>query len=340
MKIFKSKKKTIYIHIGFMKTGSSAIQSFLINNSLFLKENDLYFPDLNKKAMNYLGFSLLDEIPPYVHHKLDITFKELYGNLKKEIIKSKEENIIISAEAYSLISTDSFLGDKAPFLLKELLEDNNFKFKIIATLRPQKSYLISQYNQHIKTHNFYSLFHGDINKFYFEKKELFDFNTVIKRWEKVFGQENIILNVYNRNLDSVKEFLKIFNIDETVLNINNKGDINAKMSVKGLQFMNLANKFGVIKNTAKQNYLLVDLIENELPKSKEGLPIPVELINKVSEECYAGNLDLSNRYFEGNTDWFNEMDLDDLTLEINTDNIINIEEAIKIATSIWNHFQK
>src|SRR5690606_5838421 len=236
-------------------------------------------------------------------------------------------------------STDSFLGDKAPFLLKELLEDNNFKFKIIATLRPQKSYLISQYNQHIKTHNFYSLFHGDINKFYFEKKELFDFNTVIKRWEKVFGKENIILNVYNRNLDSVKEFLKIFNIDETVLNIKNKGDVNAKMSVKGLQFMNLANKFGVIKNTAKQNYLLVDLIENELPKSKVGLPIPVELINKVSEECYAGNLDLSNRYFEGNTDWFNEMDLDDLNLEINTDNIINTEEAIKIATSIWNHFQ-
>ncbi|QRM87804.1 hypothetical protein FG167_00740 [Lacinutrix sp. WUR7] len=336
----KTKKKIIYIHIGFMKTGTSAIQSFLVQNSSFLKKNNLYFPEVNKKAMNYLGFSLLNEVPPYVHHQLDVDRVTLYKNLKTEITKAKEDNIIISTEAYSLMSTDFFLGDKAPILLKELLESKKFQFKIIASIRPQMDYVISQYNQHIKTHNFYSLYHGGINKFYEEKKELFNFNTVIKRWESVFGKENIILNVYEKQNDSVSTFLNSFNIDYMPQKEGGRKDVNSKMSDKGLQFMNFANKFDVIKQTAKQNYLLVDIIEDVLQENKKSKTLPEELINTIKKDCEKCNMALSKRYFNENTDWFTE-DFNSIErAKVNVDNNLNIEEVVKIATAIWNHYQK
>lgn len=340
MDIFKRKKKTIYIHIGFMKTGTTAIQSFLTESSSFLTKNNFCFPEINKKAMNYLGFSLLDEVPPYVHHKLDLNREELYGILKKEINKSKEENIIISTEAYSLISTKYFLGDEAPFLLKDLLNEKHFNFKIIASLRRQDEYLISQYNQHIKTHNFYDLFHGDINKFYKDKIELFDFNRIIKRWEKAFGKDNIMLYVYNKERNSVVDFIKLLNIKDEKIDTIVKRETNMKMSEKGLQFMNIANKFEVIKRTAKQNSLLVDLIEKEISDKSMKASLSKDLSNRIIDDFNSGNIEISDSYFNGNYEWFESKTCDDLNQEENWVNGLTIEDAVKIATAIWNYYQK
>lgn len=340
MKIFKKQNKTIYIHIGFMKTGTSALQSFLSKNSKFLRINDIYFPEVNQKAMNYLGFSLLDEIPPYVHHKLKISAKDLYGELKREILKTKQNNIIITAEAFSLISTNYFLGENGPIKIREFLIDNSFNFKIIASVRRQDDYLISQYNQHVKTHNFYNLFHEDIEQFYSEKKELFDFNSVIKRWEKVFGTENIILNIYDKKLDSVVEFFKLFNLDIKSFNVEYAGNYNAKLSNKGMEFMRVANKYGINKQSASQNYLLIELIEKQLSHDERKSTLPRHLSNQVLKDTFEGNVDLSNRYFNANYTWF-DTEMDDVSQENSLDtNELRTDEAIKVATAIWNYFQK
>lgn len=339
MKIFKKQHKVIYIHIGFMKTGTSALQSFLSKNSKFLRNNGLYFPKVNQKAMNYLGFSLLDEIPPYVHHTLELNAKELYDQLKKEILKAKEKNIIISSEAFSLISTEYFLGGNGPIMLRDLLNDDQFEFKIIASVRRQDDYLISQYNQHVKTHNFYHLFEGDIEQFYTEKKELFDFNKVIMRWEKVFGKENILLNVYDKKLDSVDEFFKLLNVDLINFNGNSTVDYNPKLSDKGLQFMRIANKYGINKESAKQNYLLVDLVEKQLAKSDTNTSLPADLLKLVLKDAADGNKALSNRYFNGNHDWFDATITKELESKDTNKKELDTDEAIKIATAIWNYYQ-
>lgn len=337
--MFKRKKKIIYIHIGFMKTGTTAIQSFLNESSDFLKENNFYFPEINKEAMNYLGFSLLKEIPPYVHHKLNLKKEDLYKTLKKEINKSKEDNCIISTEAYSLISTKYFLGDKAPLLLKSLIEEPNFSFKIIASIRKQDEYLVSQYNQHVKTHNFYGLFHGNINEFYEAKKELLDFNSVIKRWESAFGNDNIILHVYDKERNSVDDFLKLLNIHSNI-SANLKQKINLKMSAKGLQFMNIANKFNIIKKTSKQNALLVELIEKEILDKNTKVSLSRDLHNRIINDFTVGNKEISDKYLNGNYKWFETQLLDELVQEETENEELTLEDSIRIAATIWNYYQK
>lgn len=319
-----------------MKTGTSAIQSFLANNPEFLNKNGLYFPETNRKGMNYMAFSLLDKVPPYVHQKLDVTKNDLYKQLKKEINRSKSSDIIISTEAYSLISSSYFMGEKAPKVLKKLLSEKYFNFKIIASIRKQDDYLISQYNQHIKTHNFDSLFYGDIDQFYDKKKELLDFNTILKRWEKVFGKENIILSVYDKRKDSVEEFLKIFNIDNSVGYERQKDIANKKLTNKGIEFMRLANKFNVVKQTAKQNYLLVDLIEGKFTKNKSEPRLPDSILQKLKLDFNEGNQDLSNRYFNGNMNWCKLESKSEDKRHIEN---LTVEDAVKVAVNIWNHYQ-
>lgn len=342
--MFTKKRKTIFIHIGFMKTGTSSIQSFLMQNDKFLNQNGFYYPDVNKRAMNYLGFSLMNEIPPFVHHKLNVGAKELYHELNKEINKCSQSNILISSEAFSLVSTDYFLGDKAPNLLKKYLNKKNYDFKIIASIRRQDSYLESQYNQHIKTHNFYNLFDGNEEEFYRQKSELFDFNKVLKRWESVFGQENIALNIYSKNKDSVSEFLNLLKIETGSIPNWKKTDVNPKLSEKALEFMKIANGYEVIKTTAKQNYLLVDLIEMALAKQhicdnenrvKNKAFDKRALIEKIKSDVNEGNELLSKKNFGGDTSWYKEKI--DLKLE-KSDNRLSTEEAVQVAVAIWNHF--
>lgn len=333
-----NKRKTIYIHIGFMKTGTSAIQNFLKSNFSFLQENNFYFPPTNEKAMNYLAFSLLDEIPSFIHHTLPIDRKTLYKNLLKEIQNSKQDNIILSTEAFYLISTDYFLGDEAPIRLFDFLNKKKFNIKIIGFIRRQDEYLETQYNQHIKTHNFWNLYSKDIFCFYNEKKELFNFNKIINRWSEVFGKENIILKVYNKKSDSVLDFLKILKI-KNVTNYNTNNDINPKLSFKALDFMQKANKFNIDKSTAKKNYLLVDLIENSIKETTVNYNLlNFEESESIMNDFFDENLELSNRFLNGDISWFFKKESNEFKSNLNEN--LTTEDCIRIATNIWNYYQK
>ena len=213
-----------------MKTGTSAIQSFLGDNAKALLNMGILYPTVNQEAMNYLAFCLMEKVPPYVH-KLPISRENLYAKLKNEIENTRCDRVIISSEAYSLVTTDYFLGAETPKKVKELLFSPNFEFKVIASVRRQDEYLVSQYNQHVKTHNFWGLYTGDPSEFYEDKKKLFDFNLTLEQWEKFFGKDNIIVGVYDKSANAVNDFMKLFGI-ENISQYNSKVDVNTRMTCK------------------------------------------------------------------------------------------------------------
>lgn len=321
-----------------MKTGTSAIQVFIKNNQSFLQENNFYYPNTNIEAMNFLAFSLLEEIPPFIHHKLDVSAPKLYKNLIEEIENSKEDNIILSTEAFYLISTDLFLGKEAPLSLYKILNRKNFDFKIISFIRRQDDYLETQYNQHIKTHNFWNLFSGDILEFYNQKRDLFDFDKILNYWSDIFGENNMLVKVYDKGMDSVSEFLSVLNIKAEYEN-DVKTYQNPKLSYKALEFMRMANQLGVIKKTANQNYLLVELIEKALKNSTFNYNLlDEESRSRIMLEFKQGNENLSNRFLNGSKNWYlkeNKISNN----EISAPQKLTLEESIEITTKIWNYFQ-
>lgn len=339
MKFFKQKKgKHVFIHIGFMKTGTSAIQSFLKSNDKFLQENNFYFPSINQDVMNYLGFSLLDDIPPLIHQKLNINKEQLYENLIKEINHSKQDNIILSTEAYYLITTDSFLGSEAPSRLFNLFKNQHYTFTIIAFIRRQDEYLESQYNQHVKTHNFWDLYSKDIMTFYEEKKELFKYNLIIDRWAKVFGEENLIVKVYDKRQNSVELFCNILKINLKTVVFNND-NVNKKLNSKSLEFMRIANKYGIDKSTANKNYTLVKLIDDVLDKEDvSDALLSNKNSNNVLRDFYNENVSLSNKYLNGDLSWFLPK-INKKQLGNDVPNDLTVEECIQVVSHIWNYHQ-
>lgn len=322
-----------------MKTGTSAIQNFIKSNQIFFERNNFYFPPSNADAMNYLAFSLLDKVPKYVHHKLPISANVLYEKLNDEIKISKQDNIILTTEAFYLISTKYFLGKNATIKVHDFLNNSNYDFKIIAFLRRQDDYLETQYNQHIKTHNFWSLYEKDIISFYEEKKELFDFNLILNRWASVFGEENIKVTIYQKSRNIILDFLEILGINE-VPELSKESNINPKLSSKALEFMRISNKYDIEKHTALQNYKLIELIEEVLNSDEKKYSLlSYDDSKKIINDFYIGNIELSNKYLNGDTSWFSIKESYEFNNYEENSNL-TVEECVKVAAHIWNYYQK
>jgi len=319
-----------------MKTGTSAIQGFLASNIKWLESQGFYYPLINRKAMNYLGFCLLDEIPKHIHHTLDVNKTDLYANLIREIEKAKEDNIILSSEAFSLMSTDRFIGDAMPKFLNEVFKESKYKVKIITFIRRQDEYVESQYNQHIKTHDFWTLCTDSIEQFYKDKKELFNFNTILKKWEKTFGLDAMVIDVYKKDHNSVDQFLSLLGIHEIEQIETKKVLKNKSLSLKALEFMKKANEFNIVKDTASQNNILVELIEASLEQKQKAQLLNHEDRKKIMDEYLVDNEELSKNYLGGNVTWMkNEIPNTEIKKES-----LTINECIKITTDVWNYFQK
>lgn len=83
--------KTIYLHIGIGKTGTSAIQQGLYNNRKKLYEAGFYFP-VTGLAENNVGHHRLADFQADEPSRAVL---QLYDELKKEIIGSCCNNVII-----------------------------------------------------------------------------------------------------------------------------------------------------------------------------------------------------------------------------------------------------
>ncbi len=324
------------MHIGFMKTGTTALQYFLANNSNFLKEQGYYYPKKNREFMNILGFSLLDEMPPYIQHKSKKSRDQIYEELLFEIKNATENNIILSAESFSLVGTKLFLGEEAPRILKNLLVKENLNIKIIACIRRQDLYIESQYNQHVKNHNFFNLYTKSIQEFVIEKEDLFDFGINLSRWASYFGKENIKVFTYNKGQDIITDFLEVLGIEfSNVKQLNLPPQINSSLSSKVFEFVLRANNYKINKESAQLNNDLVEILEQTIGDSSKPSFFSMEERKMIMEKFYESNNRLSDSFLDGENSWMEFSPEEELNLMTNT---LTIEDCIKVTSAIWNHF--
>ncbi|WNH11618.1 hypothetical protein [Thalassobellus suaedae] len=319
-----------------MKTGTSAIQKFVQNNLQYLKSKNLFYSETNIKAQNYLAFSLMNEVPSYVQQVLPEKAERLYGKLIDEIIKSKQDRILISTEIYSLISCDHFLGYEVPKRLFEFFKGYGFNFKIILFLRRQDEFLLSMYNQIIKRHNFNNLYSNDIMSYYEDNQEIFDYEYLINKWSNVFGLENMIIKPFNKKDSIVDSFFKIFNIDTSKC-IDNIGVNNKSLGSKSIEFMRLANQFNINKHDGGANNTLINLIRDAISIEGE-LELEIKDSSLILSKYNKLNTNISNTFFKGDTSWFNYQDTS--IINENKNLKLEIDDVVSIAVNIWNYFQK
>ena len=158
--------KTIYFHIGTHKTGSTALQSFLLNNTQALIENNFIYDELIENGINHMDLS----------HS---------PNKWKNFHPNTNFNYIFSSEDFYF----SFFEKKNEPKILEHLKKNpqrfkNHEIKIIIYIKRQDLFSQSLNNEIIKRHGSIKNYCYNVVplNYYDHLKKIKDYSGVEERW--------------------------------------------------------------------------------------------------------------------------------------------------------------
>ncbi|OIQ44736.1 MAG: hypothetical protein BM558_06655 [Roseobacter sp. MedPE-SW] len=209
-------RKTLYLHIGHFKTGTTAIQQFLHLNPRLLKRHDLAYAETKREHFKHsdLAFSLYQAagVQELMHgYAKQETPQQVWASVFDELRRSRQSGMIVSTE--ELIRLACF--PQALNILKQIVEAApDIDIKVIAYLRAPESHLRSWYNQLVKmgckTPSYNAAISQKIEPVHY------DYALALRPWISLFGAEAISLRPYSKESreDYVlfDDFLSIFGI--------------------------------------------------------------------------------------------------------------------------------
>lgn len=191
------------IHIGGEKTGTTTVQNFAARNRARLAAHGVLYP-LSLGSPNQLkmtGFAAAD-------HKLDDiridlglrspdAVHEFRGQLRRDLGNEIQEYNDISTILVSNEHLQSRLvGLGEVMRLKRFMDEFTNSQRIIVYLRRQDRVAVSHYSTKLKAGNI-----GDAGVFPFIDPDqhlppYYDYNSLLKRYEKVFGHDSITVRIF------------------------------------------------------------------------------------------------------------------------------------------------
>ena len=205
--------KTIYLHIGLGKTGTTLIQLHMSNyHSEYLKNGLRYIQCAGgMEGVGHQNFakSFIREIPEYMDIPKSVMVSRI--EVANELVSCSEKIILLSSENFPLAP---------PLEIKEFFVGLNkdYKIKIILFVRTQDELAESEYNQIIKVRQEKRSFSS-----YIQSEFDGNFMNLASKWEDAFGKDNLICCVYKASKSSViEDFFDCFPIDIEAFNPKDK----------------------------------------------------------------------------------------------------------------------
>jgi hypothetical protein len=314
------RKKTIYVHIGTPKTGTTSIQAYLTNNdeklandgylvpksSRLQKKNHILLPNYCLKGKRISDLNIRNGIQSEKQLK---QFRDnFYHDFREEISQFEGHGVILSSEQlYGKLQSEKDIQE-----LKNIFEDLYDEIKIIVYIREQAEMLCSLYSTRIKGGNTYTMPGQDR----FSRTQIFDFNQRLKLWERVFGIENIVLRIFEKDKlhekDVVSDFCKAINIPKYEFEPIR---LNQSLNAKQCEFLRLINEYIPSQLGRKVNPVRGNLRKMVAATKIESPPVSA-LINKDYQGVYdERNRELQKRYFGIGTELFRKKPLNEEALD-------------------------
>jgi hypothetical protein len=281
--------KTIYLHIGTFKTGTSSIQKFLKDNTAFLKTKGYIVPHTVQVGHHKLPLSLLQAHTDYkiALRQFGDRYSEIWEETLKEIESSPLEKVIISSEIFCDFAHESIRKDSEK--LKKILKKHfkNYDVKVICYVRPILPYSLSFYKEQIKIGRSDKRYADVMDEFLNHRSiHLFPSNY-LDFFADVFGKENMIVKTYERkcllNQSSVDDFLSVIGISD-LSDIPRNETIEANLSIPN-ELIDLKRAFNFAEMKDKK---LNRIISNKL--------IETNRKNVSNEKIKFSNEEVQNEY--------------------------------------------
>lgn len=258
--------KTLYLHIGFHKTGSSSIQKSLLH----LDDHDWKYISLNPKTGNDSGIiqSIFKKNPWNLRHHLRRGLgraasmqmaSSLRQQYRQQINKSQASNLLISAESLCSLNHEEIQQ------VKEFFQGFGRRLVVVAYIRPVDAYLQSAFQQKLKaTPNPIADYSDLLNSL---KRMLPDYPRIIKDYTSVFGRNNVRLFAFDPasfpSRDSVVDFCLRLGIPANYKYFVRANESLSLLAMKILYFFsaNIYDEYlGELKKTVKRPTLVSHLI--------------------------------------------------------------------------------
>ncbi|ABM19701.1 MULTISPECIES: hypothetical protein [Marinobacter] len=248
--------KTVYLHIGANKTGSTSIQRFMNNNKKWLADHDVFYPNLgvydnaHYEVSEFFGFGpKLSGAPLFFEKKLS-----------KCIAGSEQNKVVLSSEYLML--------DGSIDRVKSFLSD--YRVKVILYIRRHDLWFESLYNQAVKTAQNPPWEKGASSYLDYQMnrgRQRFDYLEVIERWASAFGKDAMIVRPFERQQffkkDLISDFIKSLGVGFESRPHEVDDVANESLSVRILDFVDSLNR---IKNISADDKALAIKAVSEMTK--------------------------------------------------------------------------
>ena len=219
----KYTRKTVYLHIGWEKTGSSAIQAFCGRNQHWLRERCFDYPMIGTRPQHItLYYDLKSRHPRRVARIME--------EFRSVVESSTQPAMIISHEALHLCN---------PQMFRELFDGHDVR--VIAYIRRPDIAVISHFVTVIR---FGYLSACDLSKtirMYIERYLTdYDYYWQLELFAAVFGRENMIIRPYHPDHlvggQSVSDFMYLLGIDDLSNSLWPEVSVNPSPDIEQFEF--------------------------------------------------------------------------------------------------------
>ena len=248
--------KTVTLHIGATKTGSTSIQSCLAQNRALLAQNGVLYPKtLGRVNHNVIPVCLHGEYANNLHQsKYGIKTQEDYTAftqarptlLADEIAQHDPTHVIISSEhMHSRCYRDAHFTRLKALLSPALIGRD---IRIVAYLRPQISHAVSLYSTMLR--------HGAVDKIddfiaarmSGRNHAYFDFHKMLKKWTAAFPSATLVVRPFSHVKalphGVLSDFLAIENLSHVSDKMTFEPRQNQSMGPWTAEVLRLLNEIG------------------------------------------------------------------------------------------------
>ncbi|MBU2977230.1 hypothetical protein [Alteromonas sp. C1M14] len=269
--------RVLYIHPGWSKTGTSAIQSALCQHSTSLQEQGILYPESVRWTDGShhtfaWAFSKQDAV-----YSNDYTAADVIEMVYEEMTQKGCHSLLLSSELSPV-----YLNNPR---FKQWCDKTFDKVEVIFTVRRQSELVVSLYNQLIKDPNV--RYKASLHTLIFNNLNWLNFKESILNWTKFVGDENIRVLPFSRQI--VSEFLELFNINEQLP--EDKATVNTSIPNAVLEVVKTYN----LDTKSNQEYLekrdrIINIYKEQQP------PLNQMLFSVSEQQALDKHFNPSNQY--------------------------------------------
>ncbi len=324
--------KTLYLHVGTPKTGTTAIQFFCRQNEKLLEEAGLSYPRMphyyghlhESRNGLFLSYDWKDENGHAQREKCEKALSEGFQLVRNYF--ENFDNVLLSDEGIWFAS--SYRRRDIWQILLEEAEQAGYLIKMIVYLRRQDQYAVSCWNQQIKS--------GNARRCTWTLEEYLknppaslglDYGAKITKLANLFGKENILVRRYDKsrfvNGSLLEDFLQVLGLPYTAeYEMPANANPNPGLSASTVEFKRVLNDMKDM-SSEDNRYLKKKLKQysQDFPGASNRSFLPAQEAQAFLRQFESGNRMIAREYFQEDSLLFDQSFPDTQKWQKNSDEL-------------------